>query len=156
MTLLTRMYRLMICLLIIFTTAGVRQGYTLCSTLLNIYINDFPLYINENKNTDANLETKEINVFYLRTIVLIADTENDLQSLIDKAFQWSKDWCITFNPKKCNSIIHHRPKSVTVSDYKFSIGQTHFKTVNSCKYLGIIINDHLNFETCINNNNNII
>ena len=80
---------------------------------------------------------------------MIADTENDLQSLIDKAFKWSKNWCITFNPKKCN-ITHHRPKSVTVSDYKFCMRQTHIKTVNSCKYLGIIIDDHLNFDTCIN------
>ena len=43
------------------TTADVRQGDPLSSILFNIYINDFTLYINENKNTGANLDTKEIN-----------------------------------------------------------------------------------------------
>ena len=79
--------------LYVFTTAGVRQLEDhLSSTLFNIYVNDFPLYINEDKIIDANLEYNEINyLLFADDIVLIADTENDLKSLIDKAFRWSKD-----------------------------------------------------------------
>ena len=81
---------------------------------------------------------------------MIGNSEADLQALIDRAYMWSKSWDITFNPNKCN-VIHHRIKSTPVSKYVFSMGKHNpLKIVDSCKYLGIIIDAHVDFKSCIN------
>lgn len=135
----------------ISTAAGVRQGDPLSSTLFSIYINDFPSFISEGKL--IGVDTEQIDndcLLFADDIVLVASSEIELQFLLDRAYQWSKDWSITFNPTKCN-IIHHRPKSIPISTYKFSLGVQHYiSTVNSCKYLGIIIDEHIDFNICIN------
>ena len=133
------------------TTAGVRQGDPLSSTLFSIYINDFPSFVCEAEDIDVDTEQNYINcLLFADDIVLIGNSEKKLQSLLDRAFLWSNDWSITFNPRKCN-IIHHRPNSVSISKYRFSLGVQNFiKTTDSCKYLGIMIDEHINYKTCLN------
>ena len=129
----------------------MRQGDPLSSTLFNVYINDFPSFINDRKVVDINTTSISTNcLLFADDIVLIGNSEADLQALIDIAYMWSKSWDITFNPNKCN-VIHHRIKSTPVSKYVFSMGKHNpIKIVDSCKYLGIIIDAHVNFKSCIN------
>ena len=54
-----------------------------------------------------------------------------------------------FNVKKLH-IIHHRPRSLKISQYEFKLGSNYIETVHSCKYLGIIIDEHLDFIECTN------
>ena len=83
-------------------------------------------------------------------IIMVASSDSELQSLLDRAIQWSKQWKITFNTSKCN-IVNHRPKSLSVSKFKFSLGVQNFnKTVDSYRYLGIMIDEHIDFKMCLN------
>ena len=52
----------------------------------------------DGKDIDADGELHNaICLLFADVIVLMASSEIMLQSLINRAYQWSKDWAITFN-----------------------------------------------------------
>ena len=81
-------------------------------------------------------------------IILAAKSEYELHCLLNRAHEWSILWDITLNSNKCN-VIHHRAKSVIVSENIFTLGNENcIKTVQSCRYLGLIIDGHIDYISC--------
>ena len=78
-------------------------------------------------------------------IVLLAETANDLQVLLDVLH----DWCCT-NDMNINSmksyIVHFRPLSVPVTDVIFMCGDANLSIVNKYTYLGIVLTEHLDYN----------
>ena len=81
-------------------------------------------------------------LLYADDIVLLAESEKDLQKLLDKLFTWCHKWRMQVNNDK-TKIIHFRPKFMGKTDFKFKYGETNIELVTSYRYLGVTLNEHL-------------
>ena len=124
---------------------GVKQGDCLSPTLFAIFINDLALEIKES-NIGINLDDHLfLNILmYADDIVLLAENEADLQSLLLIVEKWCKEWRLEVNLTKTN-ILHVRNKRKLQSKFVFLFNN---RPVIYCKYytyLGVSINEHLDF-----------
>ncbi len=76
------------------TKAGVKQGDSLSPTMFGIFINDI---VEDIKSVKTGIQIDGHNIcilLYADDIVLLSDTEEVLQTLLDKVYQWSLKWKI--------------------------------------------------------------
>ena len=124
----------------------MKQGDNISATLFSIFINDLAEELNHSKlgiPLDENLVVSTL--LYADDIVILAENEENLQSLLNIIANWCKQWKLEVNLTKTN-ILHIRKKSQNQSQYWFLLGN---KTVEYCteyKYLGTTINEFLGFD----------
>ena len=124
--------------------SGVRQGDSLSPTLFNIYINDLIIDLNSmDLGVDIN-GRRVCCLLYADDIVIFCNTESDLQKLLDRAHRWCYKWKMQINHEKSN-IVHFRRKRVNRSSRRFKFGSKKLSVVNSYKYLGFLLDEHLYF-----------
>ena len=90
------------------TTTGVRQGDTLSPTLFNIFLNDL---ITDLKQF-SGMETDDFSLsalFYADDIVILCDSGEKLQSMLNHVVEWCSKWCLKVNTNK-SKVMHVRPK----------------------------------------------
>jgi hypothetical protein len=126
------------------TNFGVRQGDPLSPTLFGLYINDLANDINS-CNSGISPGSKLNILLYADDIAMIADTEENLQNMIDRLFDWCKKWRLRVNIEKTNTV-HFRNKSCPSSDFEFHYGSQRIKLVSKYKYLGVILTEHLDYS----------
>ena len=129
------------------TASGVRQGDTLSPNLFNIFINDLAVDI---KNLNLGIKMGDVNLsilLYADDIVLMAESDKDLQAMLNYVNQWCNKWKLSINGVK-SQIIHFRKRRRTQTSFNFQIGKSELKVVQSYKYLGVIFDEHLNFKLC--------
>ena len=83
-------------------------------------------------------------LLYADDIVIFCNTESDLQKLLDRAHRWCYKWKMQINHEKSN-IVHFRRKRVNRSSRRFKFGSKEPSVVNSYKYLGFSLDEHLDF-----------
>ncbi len=84
------------------TNCGVKQGDTLSPTIFGIFINDIA---DDVKSVNIGIIIDSINVcilLYADDIVLLSETEDGLQKLLDNVYECSWKWKIKFNAQKSN------------------------------------------------------
>ncbi len=72
------------------TNCGVKQGDTMSPTIFGIFINDI---VDGIKSVNIGINIDAINVcilLYADDIVLLSETEEGIQKLLDKVYEWSK------------------------------------------------------------------
>jgi len=130
------------------TYTGVKQGDSMSTTLFALYINDLAKNINE---LDKGVKINDMNIgilLYADDIVLIADNEKDLQTMLNATHKWCMNWRLQVNADK-SKIMHFRKTSKTRSQYNFMLGNITLEIVDEYKYLGLVLNEHLNYNiTC--------
>ena len=130
-------------------TSGVKQGDTLSPTLFSIYINDLAKVLKESGiGIDVN-GYKVCVLLYADDLVLLADNEKDLQTLLDLMHAWCIEWRPSINITKSN-IVHFRGSRKKRSNFSFHYGDTSLEYKDEYKYLGIYLDEHLYFTSCIN------
>ena len=126
-------------------TSGVKQGDNLSPVLFCLYINDLALTLKEN-NIGVNIDGHTICILlYADDIVLLAENEKDLQTLLDITQDWCYKWKLNINVEK-SKIMHFRPNKKKQSNINFSFGDTPLQYCESYKYLGIYLDPHLKFN----------
>ncbi len=126
------------------TNCGVKQGDTFSPTIFGIFIND--IVDVESVNIGINIDGINVCILlYADDIVLLSETEEGLQKLLDKVYEWSKKWKIKFKLKNFiaqkSNILHIRQPHVPRTDYSFKFRDINLSKVEQYKYLGIVINE---------------
>lgn len=123
---------------------GVRQGDTISPTLFSIFINDLADEINS-LNKGINIGNSQISILmYADDVVLLANSEEDLQSMLDTLHSWSTTWLIDINRTK-SKIVHFRKPRTTKTVFNFKIGNRDLDVDSLYKYLGTYFSEFLNF-----------
>ena len=125
---------------------GVRQGDTLSPTLFNIYINDLAECLNNSRKGIKLNESLEVtSLFYADDLVIMAETNENLQSLLNILHKWCQQWRMSINIGK-TKVIHFRNKTQVRSNFTFKVGNANIEMTDKYKYLGLILDEHLDFS----------
>lgn len=126
---------------------GVPQGSILGPLLFIIFINDIAEKIT---NTQVSLYADD-TAFYLggEDPVILSNELTIASNTFDK---WCKDNRLTLNQKKCKSMFFSpkRRKKIHLSNFPIFINGLKIDNVQEFKYLGIILDSNLSFESHIN------
>ena len=124
---------------------GLKQGCLLSPLLFNLYIDDL---IRDMKllNVGIDIDNEKMCILlYADDVILIADTEEDLQSLLNCLHEWSARNCLKINSDK-SKVVHFRRSSVPRSVFNFSCGDLNLDLIQQYKYLGLILEEHLDYS----------
>ncbi len=84
-------------------------------------------------------------LLYADDIILIGDSAEDLQRMLDTVYKWSVKFMIKFNARKSNIVHFRNPRSLK-TDFNFHLGNVNLDIVSQYKYLGIILNEFLDYN----------
>lgn len=84
-------------------------------------------------------------LLYADDVVLIAESEDNLQTMLTALGQWSLKWKLNINQDK-SKIVHFRKSNRQRSNYVFKVGNTVIDFAPMYKYLGVYFHENLNYE----------
>ena len=133
---------------------GVRQGGPLSSTLFNIYINGLAEHL---KQLDLGIEIsnglKICILLYADDIILLANSEAALQSLLLALESWCSQWQLKVNNEKSN-VIHFRNLKKPQTKFIYDIKE--FLITSYYKYLGFYLHEFMDLNFNANQLSDII
>jgi hypothetical protein len=127
------------------TPSGVRQGDTLSPTLFIAFMSDLSRELNENPHAVKIGALRLNHLLYADDIVLLAESETALQSLLDTLAQWCFKWCLKINTDK-SKVMHFRKKRQAKTRVEFVVDDLPLELVRFYKYLGVHFDEHLTFK----------
>ena len=89
-----------------------------------MFINDL---VDSVRGTGRGLRIKDTNIdilMYADDVVILAETEGDLQVILNRVNSWCESWGISINVKK-TKVLHFRQKRTPLSDFSFKLGNQH-------------------------------
>ena len=124
-------------------TTGLRQGCILSPLLFNLLSNDIIQEIISIKCGVKYNGTDELSILmYADDIMLISDSEVNLQQMLHRLNLWCARWFLTINTDKFK-VMHFRPPSIERTVHAFKCGMSTLEIVSQYKYLGLILTEHL-------------
>lgn len=117
--------------------AGVPQGSCLSPHLFSVYINDIPT-INK-----AKIALFADDTLFYSTSARSNDAIKNLQSQINVAIPWFKEWKISINPNKTKAIHFSNRSPFNLANLK--INNVAVNWSKEVKYLGVTIDNKLHF-----------
>lgn len=125
--------------------SGVKQGCLLSPLLFDLYVNDLAF---ELKNTGGGVNVgneKICTLMYADDVVIIGDSEADLQNMLQVVNNWCMKWQMVLNQSKTN-VVHFRSPSRPKTGFKFSCGDVDIDITTKYKYLGLWFNEHMDLS----------
>ena len=127
-----------------FTTSiGVKQGCLLSPLLFSLFLNDLPNAVS------GGITINGINInalMYADDIVLVAETPEALQRMINRMVDYCNKWSLTINIDKSKILIFQKHTRRRKREEKWSIGSTEIEVVKNYKYLGVWFSPSGNFK----------
>ena len=116
---------------------GVIQGSTLGTALFNVFLNDL---IKEVSTTCDGIQLANGSrirlICFADDIVLVSDSQQDLQQMLDICYDYACKHRFVFSPKKSKVlIIHRKPKKH--AGLHWTLGSEKLEIVKTYKYLGV-------------------
>ena len=115
-------------------TSGVPQGSVLGPALFLIYINDIQDHIQSKLTLFA-----DDSIVYSE--IVIPEDHNILQKDLDQLSDWSSEWLMHFNIKKCAVLSITRKRNPSI--YNYSIRGESLERVSQHDYLGVTVSNDL-------------
>ena len=113
---------------------GVPQGSVLGPILFSIFINDLANRVNNDLQMYADDST------------LFDSDPNILQFKLDRVYNWCQTNLLTLNIRKTKWMLVGSQRQRSISQDKFEIAGTQLERVTSYKYLGLLLDEHLDFR----------
>lgn len=127
---------------------GVRQGCILSPWLYSLFINDLARELKRigigatiNRLTHSQI----CLLLYADDIVLLADSEKDMQRLMKCVHEYSRKWRFEVNHSKCG-LIRFNVTGSTQPTTRLTIGKSAVPWVESYKYLGVELHNGIPFR----------
>ena len=99
-----------------------------------------------NMNFEQNTWQDEISVLlYAYDIVLLSESEEGLQNMLNTVHTWCVKWRMGLNQEK-TKIIHYYPKNVAQTNFRFKCGPMEINYDTKYKYLGLWLGEHLDLQ----------
>ena len=83
-------------------------------------------------------------LIYADDLVLISESTDDLQCMLNVLHEWCHKWRMKVNINK-TKVMHFRVQGYSATDSRFTLGKHHLEIVDKYKYLGIILHYLLHF-----------
>ena len=115
---------------------GVRQGCVMSPELFSLYTEQIMRHIENMPGTQVNGHIIN-NLRYADDTALIANTEKDLQALLDIVVNESEKMGLSLNPNKTETMVISR--SANVPTCRIKIKHQEIKQVHAFKYLSSLI-----------------
>jgi hypothetical protein len=84
-------------------------------------------------------------LLYADDIVLVAESAQHLQCMLNCLFEWCMKWRLVVNEGK-TKVMHIRPSRTPLTPCIFKFGNKVLDIVQSYKYLGIYVNEHVDYK----------
>ena len=126
-------------------STGVRQGCVMSPILFSLFINGLAKEINK-KTTGINVGGRRVRLLlYADDIVLLAESQRDLQRMLDVVTEYSRQWRFRVNPKKGKSEVMLFGRKPRNKDRKWWLAGVEIGETSMYKYLGIELRSGLSF-----------
>lgn len=126
---------------------GLKQGDNSSPLFYSIYINDLLKEL-QCSGLGLKMGNEHIAVLaYADDLVLIADSEDKLQKQLDLLSVWCRKWRMVVSEEKTKIVIFKRKRTTRPSP-TFWYHEREIEVVSSYKYLGIHLDEHLDFNEC--------
>ena len=120
---------------------GVRQGCNLSPLLFNLFMNDLISSLNIIGFESPLLDNLRIScLLYADDLILISETKEGLQNLLDKLNIFSKQWFLEVNTQKTKSMIFSRKRNKPKKS--FHIGEDALPSCETYCYLGCMFSQN--------------
>ena len=130
---------------------GVMQGNSLSPTLFNIYINQLAKTLDESSAPGLILNNAEIKcLLYADDLVLLSNSKEGLQQLIDLLQEFCQTWALKVNMKKTKIMVFQKRSHGEGNEPQFMLGQTTIEHTKTYTYLGLKISHTGNFNAAVN------
>ena len=113
--------------------------------IFNLYLNDLTLDLEE---TGLGIDIDGVNVstlLYADDLALVAETEDNLQRLLDILSNWCNKNKMQANLDK-TKVVNFRNKSTSKTERRFLFNNQSIEIASSYKYLGLVLDELLNFD----------
>ena len=125
--------------------AGLKQGCLLSPILFNLFVNDLTLAF-EGSGYGIDIDGTKVSVLqYADDIAIIAESEEQLQNMLDILYNWCRVNKMQVNLEKTN-VVHYRNASTSRTDCTFQFGTDKIDISESYKYLGLVLDEFLNYD----------
>ncbi len=125
---------------------GVCQGDGLSPTHFGLYINDLAKALNASgKGIKLNEDLIIALLLYADDLAIMAESEEDLQTLLNILEKCCTQWHMRVNIKKIK-IVHLRTKTQPRTDFNFMFNNEIVECVDKYKCLCIILDEYLDFN----------
>jgi hypothetical protein len=123
---------------IINIESGVKQGCVLSPSLFNLVMSDLNSMVGDHGG--VNVGTIHVSgLYYADDVVLMADSEESLNSMLMIAHSFALKWGLTYNDKKSQVMVIGAKNR----NRQWMLGDKIVKETKWYKYLGVIINNRL-------------
>ena len=121
-------------------TSGLMQGEVMSPILFSLYINDFEMhFIRENC---PSVEIQLINLFllmYADDTVLISESAEGLQRMLNALLSYTKKWNLTVNIDKTKILVFRNGKKLT-GHMEWTYNGKIIEVVDQFNYFGVLFN----------------